>query len=157
MAGFNLYVDFLTVSIPRIILGVGMGFLFIPLTTLTMAGIRKEDMGNATAIYNLLRNLGGSFGVAFVTTMIERRAQFHQFRIVEHLSPFDSVYRSATERFSEILQLKIYPLLSDTAALNIVYKQLLKESSMMAFNDTFYILSIFVLFTIPLVLLIKRR
>ena len=43
---------------------------------------KKEDMANASAIYNLLRNLGGSFGVAFITTMIARRAQFHQVRII---------------------------------------------------------------------------
>ncbi|MDO9288365.1 MAG: DHA2 family efflux MFS transporter permease subunit, partial [Thermodesulfovibrionales bacterium] len=80
MSQFNLLADFNTIIWPRIVLGVGMGFLFIPLTTMTMSSVRKEDMANASGIYNLLRNLGGSFGVAFVTTMIARRAQFHQVR-----------------------------------------------------------------------------
>src|SRR6202142_4318065 len=63
MSQFSLAADFNTVIWPRIVLGVGMGFLFIPLMTLTMSSIKKEEMGNASAIFNLLRNLGGSFGV----------------------------------------------------------------------------------------------
>lgn len=157
MSGFNLNADFITVSIPRVVLGIGMGFLFIPLTTLTMAGIRKEDMGNATAIYNLLRNLGGSFGVAFVTTMIERRAQFHQFRLVENLTPFDSVYQWATARASEIFELKGFPLpFSELAGLGFIYKGLLREASMIAFNDAFHLLSIMMILILPLVLLMKK-
>lgn len=157
MSGFNLNADFITVSIPRVVLGIGMGFLFIPLTTLTMAGIRKEDMGNATAIYNLLRNLGGSFGVAFVTTMIERRAQFHQFRLVENLTPFDSVYQWATARASEIFELKGFPLpISELAGLGFIYKGLLREASMIAFNDAFHLLSIMMILILPLVLLMKK-
>lgn len=158
MSGFNLNADFITVSIPRVVLGIGMGFLFIPLTTLTMAGIRKEDMGNATAIYNLLRNLGGSFGVAFVTTMIERRAQFHQFRLVENLTPFDSVYQWATARASEIFELKGFPLpISELAGLGFIYKGLLREASMIAFNDAFHLLSIMMILILPLVLLMRRK
>lgn len=157
MSGFNLNADFLTISIPRVILGIGMGFLFIPLTTLTMAGIRKEDMGNATSIYNLLRNLGGSFGVAFVTTMLERRAQFHQFRLVENLAPFDSAYQWATERVSELLQLRgLPPSISEIAGPGIIYRGLLRESSMIAFNDAFHLLSILMIFILPLVLLMQK-
>ena len=59
MSLFNLNADFNTIIWPRVVLGVGMGFLFIPLTTMTMANVKKEDMANASAIYNLLRNLGG--------------------------------------------------------------------------------------------------
>ncbi|MFN3480405.1 MAG: DHA2 family efflux MFS transporter permease subunit, partial [Thermodesulfovibrionales bacterium] len=157
MSGFNLNADFMTVSIPRVVLGIGMGFLFIPLTTLTMAGIRKEDMGNATAIYNLLRNLGGSFGVAFVTTMIARRAQFHQFRLVENLTPFDSVYRWAAERTSELLQLKGLPFPNEVAGLGLIYRELLREASMIAFNDAFYLLSIMMILILPLVKLMRRQ
>lgn len=158
MSGFNLNADFITVSIPRVVLGIGMGFLFIPLTTLTMAGIKKEEMGNATAIYNLLRNLGGSFGVAFVTTMIERRAQFHQFRLVESLTPFDSVYQWATSRASEIFELKGFSSpFSELAGLGFIYKGLLREASMIAFNDAFHLLSVLMILILPLVLLMRRK
>ncbi|MDH4233459.1 MAG: DHA2 family efflux MFS transporter permease subunit, partial [Nitrospirota bacterium] len=98
MSQFSLSADFNVIIWPRIVLGVGMGFLFIPLTTLTMSEIRNEDMANATGIYNLLRNLGGSFGVAFVTTMLARRGQLHEVRLIEHLTPYDMNYQIAAQK-----------------------------------------------------------
>ncbi len=125
MSQFNLSSDFVTLFWPRVVLGVGMGFLFIPLTTLTLSTIKKEDMGNATAIYNLLRNLGGSFGVAFVTTVLARRDQFHQARLVEHLTPFDRAYQIATQQGAQMLQFKgLDSTTSRYGALGNVYRQL---------------------------------
>jgi len=158
MSQFNLSADFNTIIWPRVVLGVGMGFLFIPLTTLTMSSIRKENMGNATAIYNLLRNLGGSFGVAFVTTMIARRAQFHQNHLVEHLTPFDASYQIASSQTSQFLQHRgLDAATSQHAGLNAIYGQLLKHASMLSFNDVFYLLSVLMICTFPLVFLINRN
>jgi DHA2 family multidrug resistance protein len=157
MSQFNLYADFYTVSWPRIVLGVGMGFFFIPLTTLTMSGIKKEDMGNATAIFNLLRNLGGSFGVAFVTTMLSRRAQFHQFRLVEYLTPFDTAYQMASHQSAQVLQYRGFEgSLSEYGSLATIYRQLMRQASMMSFNDVFYLTSIIMVCILPLVLLMKK-
>ena len=148
MAQFNLLADFNTVIWPRIILGVGMGFLFIPLNTTTMSGIENENMGNASAIFNLVRNLGGSFGIAFVTTLLARRSQFHQSRLVEGLTPFDRIYQHA-------LPLVPSPSADVATGPGMIYRQLLRQASMMSFNDAFYLLSIFLLCLVPLVLLMK--
>ena len=157
MSQFSLLADFNTIIWPRIVLGVGMGFLFIPLTTLTMSGIKKEDMGNASAIYNLLRNLGGSFGVAFVTTIIARRAQFHQARLVDHLTPFDRTYQLAVDRSAQVLQQKgLAPALADQGALASLYGRLMKQASMLSFNDAFFLLSVFMVFILPLVFFMKK-
>src|SRR4030043_1526434 len=104
MSKFNLHADFYSVAWPRILLGIGMGFTVIPLMTLAFSSIKKEEMGNATGIFNLLRTLGGSFGVAFISTMIARRAQFHQFHLVEHLTPFDTSYQVTSSHASQFLQ-----------------------------------------------------
>ncbi len=158
MSHFTLSADFGTIIWPRVVLGIGMGFLFIPLTTLTMSGIRKEDMGNATAIYNLLRNLGGSFGVAFITTMIARRAQFHQNHLVERLTPFDTGYQMASSQTSQFLQYSgLEASTSQHAGLGSLYGQLLKHASMLSFNDVFHLLSVLMICTFPLLLLIKRN
>lgn len=158
MSQFNLFADFGTVIWPRVVLGIGMGFFFIPLTTLTMAGIKKEDMGNASAIYNLLRNLGGSFGVAFVTTMLARRAQFHQSRLVENLTPFDVPYQVAGQQGAELLKGRgLESALSGQGGLAVIYEQLLRQASMLSFNDAFYLTSIIMICVLPLVLLMKRR
>jgi DHA2 family multidrug resistance protein len=158
MSAFNLAADFNTIIWPRVVLGVGMGFLFIPLTTITMSGIRREEMGNASAIYNLLRNLGGSFGVAFVTTMIARRAQFHQNHLVEHLTPFDTGYRIASSQFSQLFQQQgMDAVTSQYAGLNGIYGQLLRQASMLAFNDAFYLISILMICTVPLLVFMKIK
>lgn len=157
MSNFNLLADFNTIIWPRVVLGIGMGFLFIPLTTLTMSGIRKEDMGNAAGIYNLLRNLGGSFGVAFVTTMLARRSQFHQNHLVEHLTPFDTSYQTTSSHFSQFLQNMGFDAASSLqGGLGAIYGQLLRHASMLAFNDVFYLLSVFMICTLFLLFLIKR-
>jgi DHA2 family multidrug resistance protein len=157
MAQFNLLTDFSTIIWPMVVRGVGMGFLFIPLTTLTLSGIRKEEMGNATAIFNLLRNLGGSFGVAFVTTMLARRAQFHQVHLVEHLTPFDRNFQLALPQISQILQDRGFiPSSLNQGSFNLIYNQLLREASMLSFNDVFYFLSIMLILILPFVLLMKK-
>jgi MFS transporter, DHA2 family, multidrug resistance protein len=155
MAQFNLQADFNSILWPRIVLGVGMGFLFIPLTTTTMASIRKEEMGNATGIFNLLRNLGGSFGVAYVTTMLARRAQFHQVHLVEHLTPFDRAFQLTLPQISQILKNRGFSSLLDQGSLGVIQGELLRQASMLSFNDTFHILSIMMVTILPLVLLMK--
>lgn len=157
MSKFNLFADFNTVIWPRIVLGVGMGFLFIPLTTLTFSTIKKETMANATSIFNLLRNLGGSFGVAFVTTILSRRAQFHQVHLVEHLTPFDTNYQIASNMGTQILQHKgIENSLTQQGGPALIYEELLRQVSMMSFNDTFHLVSIIMICILPLVLLMTR-
>jgi DHA2 family multidrug resistance protein len=157
MSQFNLLADFSAVFWPRVVLGVGMGFLFIPLTTTTMSGIRNEEMGNATAIFNLLRNLGGSFGVAFVTTMVARRSQFHQFRLMEHLTPFSRNLQEAVPQISQFLRERgLIPPYPRQGSLGLIYNQLLQQASMLAFNDTFYILSVMMILILPFVLLMKK-
>jgi DHA2 family multidrug resistance protein len=157
MSRFNLFADFNTIFWPRVVLGVGMGLFFIPLTTMAMSSIRKEEMGNATAIFNLLRNLGGSFGVAIVTTMIARRTQFHQVHLVEHLTPFDRNFQLAVPQISKMLQGRGFiPPLSDQGSLGVIYGEVMKQASMLSFNDTFYFLSIMMLVILPLVLLMKK-
>ena len=157
MSRFSLSADFYTVIWPRVVLGIGMGFFFIPLTTMTMSGIRKEDMGNASAIYNLLRNLGGSFGVAFVTTILARREQFHQARLVDHLTPFNRSYQILSEKSSHLLNfLGLEGSLANQGGLALIYRDLLRQASMLSFNDAFHLVSIMMISILPLVLLMKR-
>jgi len=157
MSNFNLHADFHTVIWPRIVLGVGMGFFFIPLTTMTMSGIRREEMGNASAIYNLLRNLGGSFGVAFVTTVLSRRAQFHQNHLVEHLTPFDSAFQMFSEQGAKFLHYRgFWESAAEYGSLGMIYRELLRQASMMAFNDAFFLVCIIMSCVLPLVIFMRR-
>lgn len=157
MSRFSLDADFYSIAWPRILLGIGMGFTVIPLMTLAFSFIKKEEMGNATGIFNLLRNLGGSFGVAFISTMIARRAQFHQFHLVEHLTPFDTSYQVTSSHASQFLQYRGFDAsVAQHGGASAIYGQLLRQASMLSFNDVFYLLSIFLTCTLPLLLFIKR-
>lgn len=157
MSRFNLQADFWSIIWPRIILGIGMPFIFIPLTILTMAGIRREDLGNATGIYNLLRNLGGSFGVAFVMTMLQRRTQFHQSRLVENVTIFDQTFQTAMDNLTSFFELKGFGPLSERAGLEAIYRELIRQASMLGFNDAFYLLSVMMLGVFLLLFLIRWK
>ncbi|QLA15423.1 DHA2 family efflux MFS transporter permease subunit [Desulfolutivibrio sulfoxidireducens] len=139
MSGFTLGIDLGTAIFARNIQAVGIAFFFVPLSYLTMAFIPREAMNNASAIFNLLRNLGGSFGVAFVTTLLARRTQFHQVRIVENLSPFDPTYSMALERLRQAVALKIGEY-ADTAtyAAGVIHRYMRREAAAMAFYDVFH-------------------
>jgi DHA2 family multidrug resistance protein len=157
MSRFSLGADFSSLMWPRIYLGIGMGCLFIPLTTLTLSSVPRPQMGNATSIYNLLRNLGGSFGVAFVTTMFARRAQVHQAHLAEHLTGFDRMFTSAVEGGKAfVLQQGVPGAAAEPTALKRIYGQLVRQATAMGFNDTFFILSVLMACVLPLVLLLRR-
>jgi DHA2 family multidrug resistance protein len=157
MAQFNLSADFNTIAWPRIVMGIGVGFFFIPLNTLTVSGIKKEEMGNATAIFNLVRNLGGSFGVAFITTMLARRAQFHQARLVDHLDIFGRNMQQVVPQISEFLRQKGFPSsLLDQGSLSVIKGELLRQASMLSFTDAFYLITIITMLILLLVPLMKK-
>lgn len=157
MSQFNLYADFNSIAWPRVVMGIGMGALVIPLITIAFSTIKKEEMGNATSIYNFLRNIGGSFGVAFVTTMIERRAQFHQSHLIEYLTPFDINYQIASQQSAQILQYRGFESsLSQHGGLGVIYNELLRQASMLSFNDAFHLTSLLMISVLPLVFLMKK-
>ena len=155
MSRFNLYIDFGIVSLSRILMGVGMGFVFVPLMSMAFANIKKEEMGNATSIFSLVRNIAGSFGIAIITTLLARRAQFHQFRFTEHLNPFDAKYQFSMYKAASILGAKTGGA-NNMAANGLIYQQLIKQSNLFSFTDVFYFSTIIMLCVVPLVLLLKR-
>jgi DHA2 family multidrug resistance protein len=139
MAGFTLGIDLGTAIFARNFQAVGIAFFFVPLSFLTMAYVPREKMNNASAIFNLLRNLGGSFGVAFVTTLLARRTQFHQHRLVENLSPFDPVYSMTLERLKQAIAMRVGEFADSTAyAAGVIHRYLLREAAAMAFYDVFH-------------------
>lgn len=157
MSQFNLQAGFWELSMPRILLGFGMGMFFVPLTTATFAHIPKQQMGNATGIYNLLRNLGGSFGVAFSTTILTQRTQVHQNFLVEHLTPYDPEFQLRAVQIMEWLKINSPELGNVKGVLTVLYNEVQRQASMLAFNDAFWILSWVVGALVPAVLIFRAR
>lgn len=157
MAGFSLDIDLGTAITARNIQAVGIALFFVPLSYLTMAYVPNERMNNAAAIFNLLRNLGGSFGVAFVTTLLARRAQFHQARLVENLTLYDPNFQNSLERIKTYLAPKLsgaYDLTN--TALGALYKLLLQQANAMAFYDVFHAQALMFLGLAVLMWIIKK-
>jgi DHA2 family multidrug resistance protein len=146
--------DFLT---PQVIQGVGMALVFVPLTTIAMDPIPLQSIGYATSIYSLMRNIGSSVGISFVTTMLARRAQFHQERLTEAVTAFSSQTSGALGQVGTMLQSGGVPApATPTATLGVIYRELLQQANLMAFVDLFYVLGIMFLVAVPVVWFMRR-
>ena len=160
MSGFNLDLSFDVVARYRIVQGFGMGLIFVPLTTLTLAGIQTPKMGNATGIFNLLRNIGSSMGISAVITFLSRRGQHHQASLVHHYTPFNLTFSdrwsSITDIFTNLATQAADPFTASQRALGLLYDQLLEQSSMLAFNDCFWMITVDFLFLVPILALLRK-
>jgi DHA2 family multidrug resistance protein len=156
LSDITLQVSQMRVIWPSIVNGIAISFIFVPLTTTTMSQLSQRQIGNATGIYNLTRNLGGSIGIAFVTTMLARGAQVHQALMVGHLTPTDPVFRErlaaaqhALARHTDIVTAKIQ-------AYSMIYQTLDHQAHLWAFVDNFRLFGLLALAGIPLIFLFKR-
>ena len=87
----------------RILQASGIAFLFVPINTLAYSYLPKEKNNDASGLVNLARNIGGSVGIAFATTLIARRAQFHQTVLSSHITPYDPAYHRALAGMKQML------------------------------------------------------
>ena len=157
MANFNLTIDFRTAMIARIFQSAGMAFLFVPINVMAFYFIPKEKINSATGLMNLARNIGGSVGIANVTTLLARRAQFHQTVLVSHLTPFDSTYRAAESGASQLLvQHGANATQALSQAQGLLYGELQRQATMLAFLDAFWLLGLTFMALIPLMFLMKK-
>ena len=155
MSGFNLQAGFYSIAWPRIVQGLGLGLFFVPLSASTYVNIPREEMGNASGIFNLLRNLGGSFGVAFSATLLVQRSQLHQTFLVEKATPFSPELREYARRLMEALPGHMAALEDSSRLLATIYQEVLRQANMLAFNDIFWLFSWFTAFLVPLTLLMR--
>ena len=157
MSGFNLYIDYKTAVWSRCVQSLGMAFLFVPISTMAFAFIPKTKTNYATGLFNLARNIGGSIGIAMVTTMLSRRSQFHQARLVEHLTPYDFAYRQSLAGAAQVLTVHgASPPDAAAAANGLMYGSMLRQGGMLAFSDAFWLMAMLFLLVIPMMFLVKK-
>jgi DHA2 family multidrug resistance protein len=157
MAGFDLDVDYRTAMLARVVQSAGLAFPFVPINTMAFATVPREKMGSATGLINLARNIGGSSGIAIVTTLLARRTQFHQARLVGDMTPFSPAYAQALAGTAHMLVTRGASAAQAAAqAQGMLYGMLQRESAMLAFVDSFWVLGIIFLAVIPLMFFIKK-
>ncbi|MCL6524385.1 MAG: DHA2 family efflux MFS transporter permease subunit [Thermoflavifilum sp.] len=141
---------------PLIIRGLGMSLLFVPITTLAVQELRGKDIGQGTGLNNMARQLGGSFGIALITTFLDRRIAFHRDRLVEHMNPYNNAFLDRYYLFVHGFQAKGYDA---TSASKMAYQaidgQLMRQTALLSYADVFWIVGVFFLFMIPLLYLQK--
>ena len=133
---------------PQFIQGFSLALLFVPLTTITMSPISREKMGNATSIFNLTRNMGGSIGIAMVQTVQSRYIQKHMNYLASHITPFDP---QATQRLDMLTAQMGRP-----RALATIYGMVQAQAAMLSFIYVFRLLALMFLAMVPLLLIMKR-
>jgi DHA2 family multidrug resistance protein len=146
-----------SVIMPNILSGFAMGFIFVPLTTMTLSRLPKREMGNATGIYNLMRSVGGSIGIATITTMLVRGAQAHQ----NYLSANAGVGNPFAGGLVRGLQAKLFSQGADMVtahqmALGALYRSTQQQAALMAYMDNFRLMAFLALLCVPMLLLFQR-
>jgi len=157
LAALNLDAGYWDIFMPQIVQGVAMGLLFVPLTTVTFDPIEKARMGNATSIFNLMRNIGASFGIASVTTIVARKSQTH----INVLGTHVNLYNLKTRQMLDAMQHFFMSRGADAVtaaqqAYTALFGMVQQQASMLAFIDAFWILGAVFLAMLPLLLLMRR-
>jgi DHA2 family multidrug resistance protein len=137
--------------------GAGMAFVFVPLTTLTMDPIPKAETGYATSLYSVMRNIGSSVGVSFVTTWVARRSQFHQSILAAHVTRYDL----RSQQFLGLARGLFFHQGFDWSTagrrgLGVLYGMLRQQAALISFIEVFRIMGFLFLATVPLVLIMRR-
>jgi len=156
-ASFTLTTDYAHEAWARALQGLGIATLFVPVSQLAYSNLPKSKNNKASSLTNLFRNQGGSFGIAFVTTLLARRSQFHQSILVAHSTPLDERYRQLLNNLTAYFSTHGF-----SHADAVVHAQaqafdlLQRQATFLAFTDCFTALGWFVLIGAPLVLLIQK-
>ena len=157
MTSVTLGMDYWSLAWPRFLQGFAMGFIFPPLQTLTLATIRLERLGNATAAYNVVRNVGGSIGVALATTLLVRRSQAHQTTLVSHVNIWDPDTAAKLKQWTDyFLSQGSDPFTAGRRALTMLYRGAVEQAQVMAYADDFWLISVLFIAIVPLIPFMHR-
>jgi DHA2 family multidrug resistance protein len=138
----------------RLLQAAGLPFLFIPISVVAYVGLRPEENNQASALMNVMRNLGGTIGISTVQTLLARGQQIHQSRLVESLNPLNQNYVQATRTMTQAL----HGLGSgaSNAALTRLYRSVQQQAAMLSYVDVFDLLMIVVVAALPLLFLMRK-
>ena len=151
MTDFYLGVSFGHMMRMRMLQMAAMAFLFVPINTLAFRDIPPEQTNNASALINLARNLGGSIGISFMSTLLTRRSQFHQSRLVEQVQNLNPAYPDFARQFGSV----VGGAPDSSTTLAGIYQQVVQQAQLLSYLDDFKVLGVVFLALLPLLLLVK--
>jgi len=157
LAGININTGWNDLFFPLILRGMGMGFMFIPLSVATLGTIPKKDIAAASGIFNLMRQIGGSTGVALLATVLENRQVFHYDRLAENIS----LYNPTTQQFLGQAQGLMIgkgfdPVTAQSASVALSERMVQIQASILAYQDVYMVVAILFICSIPLVFFLGK-
>jgi DHA2 family multidrug resistance protein len=153
----NLGAGYWDIFWPQFLQGIGLSLLFVPLTTISMDAIPRERMGNATSLFNLMRNLGGSIGIAVTGTLLARKQQSYTSVLGEHVNVWSQSAQNTIEAARQgFLASGSDPVTAMQRAYAATFGIVQRHAAMLAFVDIFRLLGTIFLVLLPLVMLMKR-
>lgn len=154
MFGFlNLEFSMINIIVPNVIFGFSVGLTITVLTTVSMDTISNAQMTNASGVQNLIKNLGAAIGTSLVATMVSRYSQAFQHNLVEYLNTQNNVYMERLSALTSYLcQYDVFSV-AQAKAQGMLYNQLIQQSTLSAYIETFRVWGLITLVCLPLLLL----
>ncbi len=140
-----------------IISGFGSGCIFVPLSTTAMAGLKNEEIGNASGLYNLMRNIGGSIGISIVNTIVARHEQLHRNELVHSVAPTSITFQEQVTNLRHYLEAQGFSTADALQkAYGLVNVQVRQQARLWAYVDDFRYMALMCFLCIPIVFLLKK-
>jgi DHA2 family multidrug resistance protein len=152
----NLEIGPTTLLVPILLTGFALSFVFVPLATLSTSTLPREEMGNATGLFNMLRNIGGSIGIAMASTALIRRAAFYQTEIGAHVTASDPVWQQRSRSITMYVGHLVGPANGRGGAMELLYGSLLRQAALRSYVDVFRWTALLAFFCAGAVWLFKK-
>ena len=154
----NLQISLANIGFPNFLFGLGMVMAMVPLIDMSCRTLRNEQLTNASGIQNLIKNVGAAIGTSLVTTCVSRFAQTHQYMMVGKLSELNPAFIERAQNLTGAMLSNNMDIGTAThAAYGLLYNELLRQSALWAYIDTFRIFAIAAFMIIPLLLFLKTQ
>jgi DHA2 family multidrug resistance protein len=142
------------VLVPLLIRGVGMALLFVPLTTLAMADLKGPEIGQGSGLNNMMRQLGGSFGIAALTTIIHIRQGFHRSNLITNINPYNDAFTVRLNQYIHGFMAQGKSVMDATKmAYGAIEGTVIRQTMLLSYDDAYWISGLVMLFSIPLLYL----
>jgi DHA2 family multidrug resistance protein len=148
MTGYSLAMDWRPIVVAGVVQGIGLGFLFVPLSTVAFATLDSRLRAEAAGIFSLVRNIGGSIGISVVATLLDRLTQTNHQSLAAAATPFNMALRSPG--------LRQFWNIHTTQGLAALNAEVTRQASMVAYIDDFKLMMVLTLLAVPLLLLLRR-
>lgn len=150
--------DYHTFVLMRILQVAGLPFLFVPNSTLAFSKIPSGKSSNASAIYSLMRNLGGSIGIALLSSLVTRHQQQHEVYLSQHLGPTDKPYRALLSHYTDtIAGMGVPHATAVHTAMGRIYREMIHQASILAYRDAFEFVALLMIGLAGIALLMPRN